>query len=60
MAPGGPGVDAAERRRHDRIAELQGNRNPFIDRPELADLLWPMKRIGDGKKPSPVRGPASK
>lgn len=33
--------DAAERRRHERIAELQGNRNPFIDRPELAGQLWP-------------------
>jgi endonuclease I len=30
----------AERIRNDRIAALQGNRNPFVDRPEFADLLW--------------------
>ena len=28
-------VDDLERRRHGRIAETQGNRNPFIDRPGL-------------------------
>lgn len=32
--------DDDERRRNDRIEEVQGNRNPFIDRPELAELLW--------------------
>ena len=30
-------VDAEERRRNDAIAAIQGNRNPFIDTPELAD-----------------------
>lgn len=30
-------VDAEERRRNDVIAAIQGNRNPFIDMPELAD-----------------------
>ncbi|MEO0514921.1 MAG: endonuclease [Planctomycetota bacterium] len=34
-------VDEAERQRNDRIEELQGNRNPFIDRPQLARMLWP-------------------
>ena len=29
-------VDAAEKARHEGIAKVQGNRNPFIDRPELA------------------------
>ncbi len=29
-----------ERRRNDRIFELQNNRNPFIDHPELVDYLW--------------------
>jgi len=28
-------VDAVERRRNDRIEEVQGNRKPFIDAPEL-------------------------
>lgn len=33
-------VDDFERRRNERIDEVQGNRNPFIDRPELAEVLW--------------------
>ncbi len=31
--------DAQERRRNDRIEALQGTRNKFIDRPELADKI---------------------
>ena len=31
--------DEAEQRRNDRIEQLQGRRNPFIDRPALADKL---------------------
>lgn len=33
-------VTPAERNRNDLIAEAQGNRNPFVDRPEFADLIW--------------------
>ncbi len=33
-------VTPAERLRNDRIADAQGNRNPFVDRPEFADLVW--------------------
>ncbi len=29
-----------ERRRNDRVVEFQGNRNPFIDEPEWANLIW--------------------
>ena len=29
-----------ERRRNDRVMELQGNRNPFIDEPRWANLIW--------------------
>ncbi|CCN73269.1 S1/P1 nuclease [Vibrio nigripulchritudo] len=29
-----------ERRRNERIFELQGNRNPFIDVPSYADAIW--------------------
>jgi endonuclease I len=29
-----------EERRNNKIQELQGNRNPFIDAPFLADQLW--------------------
>lgn len=32
-------VDDEERDRNDKIAKLQGNRNPFIDYPELADKI---------------------
>ncbi|MHB0996858.1 MAG: endonuclease I family protein [Elusimicrobiales bacterium] len=31
--------DAAERRRNDQVEDFQGNRNPFIDYPELADRV---------------------
>lgn len=33
-------VTPTERKRNDIIAKLQGNRNPFVDRPEFADLIW--------------------
>jgi len=33
-------VDELERRRHERIVELQGNRNPFIDAPSLVRALF--------------------
>ena len=29
-----------EKRRNDRVMELQGNRNPFIDQPSWADEVW--------------------
>jgi len=32
-------VDDVERRRNDMIEDLQGNRNPFIDYPELMDAI---------------------
>ena len=34
-------VDASEQRRNDRIYELQGNRNPFIDNPTWVSTLYP-------------------
>ena len=33
-------VTAPERTRNDVIAKLQGNRNPFVDQPALADRIW--------------------
>jgi endonuclease I len=33
-------VDAAEKERNNRIEERQGNRNPYIDHPELVILAW--------------------
>jgi len=32
--------DAWEKRRNDRIEEIQGNRNPFIGQPTIANALW--------------------
>lgn len=29
-----------ERRRNDRVEQSQGNRNPFVDNPEWANLIW--------------------
>ena len=37
-------VDDRERYRNQIIYELQGNRNPFIDKPEFAALIWPLKK----------------
>ena len=33
-----------ERRRKDRVMELQGNRNPFIDEPGWINLIWGEQR----------------
>lgn len=33
-------VDALEKQRNDVGEDIQGNRNPFIDYPELADVIW--------------------
>jgi uncharacterized protein len=34
-------VDDFEKNRNNVIQSIQGNRNPFIDHPEWADLIWP-------------------
>ncbi len=33
-------VDEAEIQRNEDVSKYQGNRNPFIDYPELADYIW--------------------
>lgn len=33
-------VDILETNRNNQVATYQGNRNPFIDHPEYADLIW--------------------
>lgn len=33
-------VDDLERRRNDRVQDVQGNRNPFIDHPEYANIIY--------------------
>jgi len=44
-------VSDFEKARNERISEIQGNRNPFIDRPEFVHLIWEGKTIGDLEKP---------
>jgi endonuclease I len=34
-----------ERRRNERIHQIQQNRNPFVDNPEFANLIWNEKSI---------------
>jgi endonuclease I len=41
-------VDDFERNRNEVIYSYQKNRNPFIDHPEFADLLWKEKAGGTG------------
>ena len=36
-------VDREERRRNNLIEEYQGNRNPYIDNPELVETVWGQK-----------------
>ncbi len=33
-------VDDSETRRNEAVYDIQGNRNPFIDYPEFADMIW--------------------
>ena len=33
-------VDEWEMERNNETAKIQGNRNPFIDHPEFADIIW--------------------
>ena len=33
-------VDEYEKQRNEKIYEIQGNRNPFIDHPEWVEKIW--------------------
>ncbi len=46
-------VSALERRRNDVVERVQGNRNPFVDDPSLADYLWG-DRAGEAYIPEPT------
>lgn len=52
-------VSQKERDRNDGIAATQGNRNPFIDLPDLADYIWGSKKgqpyhVDGAHNPDPV------
>lgn len=42
------GVTDFERRRNNRVHELQGNRNPFIDQPGWVNLIWGTQCVAEG------------
>jgi hypothetical protein len=44
-------VDDFERQRNQVIFEAQGNRNPFIDKPEYVHLIWENKTIEELLEP---------
>lgn len=48
-------VDSDEKARNEAIASLQGNLNPFITHPDLADYLWGAK-AGEVYRPSSQPG----
>jgi len=52
-------VSDFEKARNERIFEIQGNRNPFIDRPEFVHLIWEGKTIADLEKPAEVKSTQS-
>lgn len=47
-------VDAFEIKRNQAIFEAQGNRNPYIDQPAYAHLIWENKTIEELTKPETV------
>ena len=47
----GDPVDATEQLRNDTIYEYQGNRNPFIDHPEWAELFYSATSCGSTEPP---------
>lgn len=49
-------VDSKEMKRNDEIYKFQGNRNPFIDYPELAEYIWGEKK-GENVSISTLRAP---
>ncbi len=44
-------VSEKETRRNDSVFVLQGNRNPFIDYPELVEKIWGDDNVAFGEKP---------
>ncbi|MCM1042200.1 MAG: endonuclease [Bacteroides sp.] len=52
-------VSEKERRRNDSVFKIQGNRNPFIDHPELVEKIWGDDTVGWGDtalEPNPTPG----
>jgi len=47
-------VDDFERSRNQHIFEAQGNRNPFIDKPEYVHLIWEDKTIDELTETNPL------
>lgn len=50
-------VDESERRRVDEVERVQGNRNPYVDHPWLADYIWGEKRETPVGSDAPIEMP---
>lgn len=52
-------VSSQERTRNERVANIQGNRNPFVDEPNLVEFIWGTMRGEDFACNAEIKQPDS-